>query len=284
MSEQPKTIQIYLPDGEPRGLRFAEITTRLVQAIVIPVKRLDDAFKRPELDQAAVYFLFGERDEDSRPLVYIGETEDLVARLKHHRAKKDFWNTAVVVVSRNGFTKGHVKYLEWFCLNECEQTDRFEIENTTRPSEAYLPEPMKAETIDAFETMDILLSALGYPVFEPTRARTPEHASSSFRCKVKAAEAAGELTDDGFVVFKGSTAVVEERPSIPDAIRAMRKRMVEDQTLAEHNSLLLFQRDHVFNSPSTAASVVAGGSMNGWKQWKNEQGRRLTDVYRSAGA
>ena len=31
-----KTIQIYLPTGEPRGIRIAEITTRIVQAGVDP--------------------------------------------------------------------------------------------------------------------------------------------------------------------------------------------------------------------------------------------------------
>mgnify|MGYP001224115633 CR=1 FL=1 len=31
-----KTIQIYCPNGEPRGVRIAEITTRIVQAVVGP--------------------------------------------------------------------------------------------------------------------------------------------------------------------------------------------------------------------------------------------------------
>ena len=29
----PKTIQIFLPGGDPRGIRVAEITTRIVQVI-----------------------------------------------------------------------------------------------------------------------------------------------------------------------------------------------------------------------------------------------------------
>jgi hypothetical protein len=33
MSTEAKTIQIFLPDGDPRGIRIAEITTRIVQAI-----------------------------------------------------------------------------------------------------------------------------------------------------------------------------------------------------------------------------------------------------------
>jgi len=36
MTPAPKTIQIYLPGGDPRGIRVAEVTTRIVQVIEVP--------------------------------------------------------------------------------------------------------------------------------------------------------------------------------------------------------------------------------------------------------
>jgi len=36
MSSTPKTFQIFLPGGDPRGIRIAEITTRIVQVIEAP--------------------------------------------------------------------------------------------------------------------------------------------------------------------------------------------------------------------------------------------------------
>ena len=39
MNPTPKTIQIFLPGGDPRGIRVAEITTRIVQAIEVPRSR-----------------------------------------------------------------------------------------------------------------------------------------------------------------------------------------------------------------------------------------------------
>jgi len=33
MSNTPKTIQIFLPSGEPHGIRIAEITTRILQPV-----------------------------------------------------------------------------------------------------------------------------------------------------------------------------------------------------------------------------------------------------------
>ena len=43
---QAKTLQIFLPTGEPRGIRIAEVTTRIVQAVLIPRSELAEAKKR----------------------------------------------------------------------------------------------------------------------------------------------------------------------------------------------------------------------------------------------
>lgn len=61
-----KTIQIFLPDGEPRGIRIAEITTRIIQAVQVPRARLDRVMSRPELAHIGAYFLFGEYSISSR--------------------------------------------------------------------------------------------------------------------------------------------------------------------------------------------------------------------------
>jgi len=69
MIPTPKTIQIYLPGGDPRGLRVAEITTRIVQAIEVPRSLLGEFFKMPESNRVAVYYLIGEDEEGSGPMV-----------------------------------------------------------------------------------------------------------------------------------------------------------------------------------------------------------------------
>ena len=86
MTHQAQTIQIFLPQGEPRGIRIADITTRIVQVIVVPRSKLLTA-DRPELSKVGLYFLFGGPTETGTPQVYIGETEDCLVRLKQHNAK-----------------------------------------------------------------------------------------------------------------------------------------------------------------------------------------------------
>jgi len=55
MSPRPKTIQIFLPGGDPQGIRVAEITTRIVQVIEVPRSLLGDFLKMDESTQVALY-------------------------------------------------------------------------------------------------------------------------------------------------------------------------------------------------------------------------------------
>ncbi len=77
-----KTIQIFLPDGNPRSVKIAEITSRTIQTMLIPRSLLQFASTREELDNVGIYFLIGSSDESSKPLLYIGEAEVCLNRLK----------------------------------------------------------------------------------------------------------------------------------------------------------------------------------------------------------
>ncbi len=94
----PQTIQIFLPSGDPQGIRVAEITTRIVRVIEIPRSLLGEFLKMPEAEQVGVYFLFGE-DASGKAIAYIGQTGSLKQRLTNHDPYKEFWGRAVVAVS-----------------------------------------------------------------------------------------------------------------------------------------------------------------------------------------
>lgn len=42
----------------------------------------------------------------------------------------------------------------------------------------------------------------------------------------------------------------------------------------------ILERMYTFSSPSTASSVVLGRSSNGWADWKDEFGKKLSEIYR----
>ncbi|ELP33813.1 MULTISPECIES: GIY-YIG nuclease family protein [Rhodopirellula] len=275
-----KTIQIYLPTGEPRGIRIAEITTRIVQAVLIPRSDLTLGKLRPELDLPGVYFLFGEGEDEAKPIVYIGQTEDARKRLDSHNKTKTFWKTAIFCVSKTqNFTQAHIRYLEWHGMQQAKKIARYTLDNGQIPDNAnYVPEPMEAELLDVFETISTLVSTLGYPVFEPLARNV--NTVSRFFCRSRGCDASGELAEDGFVVRQGSKSRIEPTASMPESIGNQRKRLLEAGIVAELDGVYVYQQDYLFPSPSNAAATVLGASANGWNEWKDAGGRTLSEVHR----
>ncbi|MFH1371956.1 MAG: GIY-YIG nuclease family protein [Planctomycetota bacterium] len=279
MSENiAKTIQIFLPDGNPRSIKIAEITSRTVKTMLIPRSRLYFAAGRDELNNVGIYFLIGKETEGVKPLVYIGEAENCLIRLNEHNRNKDFWNTAIAVISiKKDFTKSHIKYLEWFCYQQAEKAGRYQINNPNIPTKSHITESMEADLLDHFETIKVLISTLGYPVFDEIQKPIKK---DILICKGKDAYAEGEYTEDGLIVFAGSKCNLLEVKSLKAGIVSLRKRLMEEGILKQDGNVLVFKQDYIFESPSGASDVILANSSNGWKAWKYKNGKTLDEVKR----
>lgn len=277
---KPQSILIFLPDGSPRSVKIAEITNRVVKAILIPRNKLEYIGQREEVRNVGLYFLFGESTERAKPMVYIGEAEECYTRLKQHNREKEFWNYALVIVSKiNAFTKAHIKYLEHLSVATAKEVNRFDTENGNIPTKSFIPEYMEADLLDSFETIKILLSTLGFPVFDSIAKKANEK-SQTFQLSAKNINAEGDLIDDGFVVFKGSEAKTKITPSCPEYLITLQKQLLANNILTQKGDHLIFTENYVFNSPSTAGGVIFGRSTNGWMAWKNKAGKTLDELKR----
>lgn len=276
MKQIGKTIQIYLPDGNPRGLKIAEITSRTVQAVLIPRSLLEDATRRDELKNVGVYLLFG--NNETKPQVYIGEAEECLARIKQHNKSKDFWTHAMAFVSKTHyFTKTHIKFLEWLCCEVAIKANRYALENANSPTKPHVSESVEDDLYDNFETMQILASTLGFPVFD--EIKKPKNQELIF-CKGKDAYAEGEYTEDGIIVFAGSKCNLTESKTAGSWIEGMRNDLKEAGVLVEKDDVWIFTKDHIFSSPSASAAVVLARRANGWIEWKFKDGKTLDEVKR----
>ncbi len=283
MKPTPKTIQIFLPGGDPQGIRVAEITTRILQVIEVPRSLLQDFSQMPESKQVGVYFLFGEADDDDEPKVYIGQTGDLGSRLADHNKTKDFWERALVVISRtNSLTQTHALFLEWYCLQACKEVGRYADENGNSGSKPHTPAPLEADCLEIYDTAKTLLATLGYPLFEPIVK--PEDTSDDeeiFYCKGPGTNGRGLYTQEGFVVLKGSVGRKKNVKSITGTSDELfRKKLLKAGVFREEGETIVFEKDHLFGSPSMAALSLMGRSSNGWLDWKNKAGKTLDEVKR----
>jgi len=276
-----KTIQIFLTDGSPSGIKVAEITSNIERAIVIPRNKLHEAIKRSETSRPGIYFLFGIDEDKAKPIVYIGETKDGIKRIKSHDKKKDFWNYVALIISKtNSFTKTHIAFLEELTIRKAREADRFELENSANPQQSEVPEQLEADLLDSYDTIKMLLSTLGYPIFEklgqPSKSKKDVYYS-----KGKDGKGEGQYTDEGFVVFKSSICNLELSKTAGSSVKNLRDRLIVSGVLKKKGNVYVFESDYLFNSPSAASNIILARKSNGWIEWKDKSGKTLYELKRN---
>lgn len=277
---RPQTIQLFLPDGSPTSIREAEITNRLVKAILFPRNKIQEVAKREIVHYTGVYFLFGTSEDGTKSKVYIGEGEDCFTRIQSHNRNKDFWTHCIIISTKTDeYTKTDGKYLEHHSLLKTNEVGRYLIDNDTGSKKPSISESREYDLLDNFETAKVLLATLGYPIFE--EKRKAKSAKEIFYCQGKSASARGELIDDGFLVYKDGKSNIEETKGMNKWIGVLRKRLLEEGVLKKVNNMYVFQQDYIFNSPSAAAATVLARSANGWTSWKDKSGKTLDELKRN---
>jgi hypothetical protein len=274
------TIKLFLPRGDAKSLRTAEISNWTGKAIAARRTELDELLTREELDKPGVYILVGNDPQTNALRAYIGEAEVIRDRLKQHKTK-EFWVSAIVFISKDeNLTKAHVRYLENRLLAEAAQINRFTLDQN-QAGGSKLPESDREDMEVFLERIRQLLPVLGSDILTPiAQPAARDQPAGVLICRIKGAVARGQRTANGFVVFQGSTAVLQQRPSTESYpyVAVQRKQLIADGTLISKGGFLLFTKDAEFSSPSAAAAVIHGGSANGLIAWKTEGGKSLKQL------
>ena len=273
-----KTIKIFLIDGEPNGRMSCELSNWSGKAYKIPRIKVKDCSDRNDLISTGVYLLFG-KDEEGKDLVYIGEAESILKRLNQHLNQKDFWNETIVFISKDeNLNKAHVKYLENRLYDIALNAKRYKVENSITPTQSSISESDRAEMEEFIENIKMLVNTLGHKVFDEKREIKKKQISDIFYIKAaRGAEATGEPTSDGFVVYKGSKASNSITSSMSSNLINFMNKLIEDKIFEDKIEFLEFSEDFLFSSPSAAAAIVMGRSANGLTEWKLKSGKTLKD-------
>jgi hypothetical protein len=124
-----------------------------------------------------VYILLGyEPDElgNERPVAYIGQTDNLLARIENHDLKREFWERATLFLSANdGLNRAQTTWLEWELVQRALSAKRCRLENRAEPSEPTLIESEKADTRAFLNEMLRLMPIVGLNIFETPKAPPP---------------------------------------------------------------------------------------------------------------
>jgi len=271
------SVRIFIPSGEPEGLRFVEKSNWTGQGLVFPRPLFSESRLRPELKRTGVYVLWGPGESGQLPRVYVGEGDGVLSRLEQHARSKDFWTHAVVFTSKDqNLNKAHVQYLEARLVALAAEAKRCELDNGNVPQLPALSEADVADAESFLADLLLCLPVVGVNLFEKTKVTTTK--GGDLMLKAKGIGARGVDSPEGFVVRAGSTAVKTEVPSIHAYLVDLRRTLVKTGVLADAGEMFRLTQDYTFNSPSTAAGVLLGRSANGRIEWKDAKGRSLKEI------
>lgn len=108
----------------------------------------------------------------------------------------------------------------------------------------------------------------------PTPSQEQIFGQEIYHLAGKKAVATGWISDGGFTVCKGSGFCMTETKSCHKFIRALRKQLVEEGKVSGG----VFVEDVRFNSTSTAAACIIGGTANGNIMWLNAAGKTIKEL------
>ena len=162
------------------------------------------------------------------------------------------------------------------------QAEKAQLENSQTRSKPNLSEVDTAEMKHFLNAIRLILSSVGLDILEPKRIESTtkvEEKEIIYEFSVHQAKGKMKIEEDKYIVLRGSTAVIDNRPSALPAIINMRKALVDNGVLQKNNNenLYEFTDDYIFNSPSYAAAAIAGGTENGRRQWKYK-GKNINEM------
>ncbi len=273
---RPRTLQIFLPNGDPSSLRVVEQTTSIMRLIEVPRRDLAAFIELDDAKQVGVYFLIIGENKDS---LYIGQSGEVGKRLmRHHQEEKKDWDRALVLVSlTQNLTQTHALYLESLSIDKAKACGRYELTNGNQGQAPYTPIPLKADCEEMHEIGRLLLTTLGYPIFESLTEPGLYDKETLFYCTRGGVDAQGLYTNEGMVILKGSRSPTKTDRKTEPRLVEQRRELLEKGVLTLQDDDAVFERDYLCKTPSGASCLLLQAASNGWTDWKTEQGATLHD-------
>ncbi|MBQ7154017.1 MAG: GIY-YIG nuclease family protein [Synergistaceae bacterium] len=268
-------------NGTADSIIVAELSNWNGTAVKIPRTEIQD-YAGDEISGAGVYFLFCQEDDGSNS-VYIGESEDMLERLRQHLkdyqagSENFYWNT-VVAFTGHDLNKALIRYLEDKLVKEARECGRYKVLTKNTYSKTVMKASEKAVMAEFMDNVKLIIATMSYNVFAPVPEETDSRQYLFCKMASSGADAKGFVSTGGFTVVKGSVVSEHVAASLTDSKHASYYKL---RLKLEHEGIISgrrFTRDYEFRSPSAASAVILGRTSNGNLEWRTEDGKPLRDT------
>jgi hypothetical protein len=286
------TVYTKLLDKSLSGARIIDMgSTRTCRLYVIPREQLTLVSKEKLLHQYCFYVLLGQT-LDSTPKAYIGQSNDFLHRVKDHQSKKDFWDTALVFVSKaNEVYASEVLFLEYLGIKKAMEAGTYSLdENKQIPQKPSIAPDKENDMELFFDEIMFLTKFYGRDIFEPSedssKAETHEQPHTFYMDAPKSGVKAAldyYPSDNRYVIKAGSRIRAKATKSIPAAIRKRREELFAIPSIMHPEGdfyVLKMDVELLVTSPSAAASFCTGTAMQGTTAWIDAEKKSFANVFK----
>lgn len=282
-------------DGEPDGLRLCNCVGSLITTVYMPRTHLSRAHQL-DLPSRGVYYLLrvdGVRIER----LYVGQTTQGINRLNDHNQKKPWWDRAVLFLSddSNNFTLDTVSGLEKYAIECAMEAFPGIVENKVAPK--YKITKFQRPFIESlFGEIRFMMAAFGLsvdgagakpiapqvtPVKPEPNGEVAPGVSVTMTKRKATVSGTYDPESDALTVLAGSRIDLAATVSAKDKATAKRREELlgNGGIVASGDGEGKLVVDVTLPSPTAAAQFVFGGSINGRKYWRCEDGRSLKEVW-----
>ncbi len=279
------TVYTKLLDKTLEGARIIDMgSTKSCECFVLPRDKVTEvAKKQPHLQQHGFYILLG-RNKNMKPMAYVGQTNDFTNRVNDHKQKKEFWDTALVFVSKsNEIFPSEALYLEYLGWKAAKEANNYIIENSKDINEPHLSADKQNEMELFFEDIQFLTRFYGCMVFDRPEKQPVAESGIEFTMLMPKSGMKATLhfykESQRYVIVAGSTILAQTFGSCGKSMQEFRKQVIENKKLAAKDGELcqLLQDVEIPEtscSPSGAASFCAGTARQGTESWIDKNGKR----------
>lgn len=276
----PKQLRLFLTSGDARGIRYAELVNWTGQAFSCPKNLLGDLKQWPETQRPGVYVLFG-LDKDGHAIAYIGESEDVFARMAAHKSSPPISEIVEVLIftsKDDNLTKGHVAFLEEQLVKRAEEAKQMPVSYGREPGEKTISKPERATMVEFLDNLYLVAGALGYKIFDLVDKRPS--GGRIFELKMdNGVFATGRQVPQGFMVLAGSTASTRDAESLQGGYLDLKATLIRTGVLVRKEKHYEFSQDCTFKTPTPAACVICGSQRSGPRSWKDKAtGRTIAEI------
>jgi len=271
-----KKLEIIYHNGQPDGIRSIRRHLSTMTTYVIPRPLLSEAKKLSGINRPGIYYLISENDDNKIAQIYIGQTRNGVVRLDDHNRSKDFWTKAIMFLADNKtFSLDMISGLEAYAIGKAHDSKRYKVENSVNPK--YEIDEYDLPLIEeVYEEIQFIMATQGYKM-DNTKVTLSE--VNTLHTTRNGVLAFGVYDGEHFEVLEGSE-IDMNRKCHSATMEKQRQNALANGNIVCAGGKYKLNISVSFTSPSSAGQFVLGGSINGWVEWKNKDGKTLDELFR----